>query len=450
MFFAASSFDQNLGSWYIVVDGDRAISDGDLVAGTIRAQNQWLALNHDPTYGTGADQTSSTFEVINGSTVRLKPGRAVGRRRPPRHPDGRRRPPSSGPSRPRSRPPSPPPPRSPGIGPTITLNGTGQDVVAIGDPYGDPGGRVRLARRHRPAGHRLRYGRHLRPRCLHPHLLVAPTRAALAAAATRTVLVEDPPPALIVRGPSSVTLAPNSGYVERGAVCSSYLGASLPVAISGAVDTSATGTYTIQYTCEHAGFSVTHERTVTRGRADDEPPTISIRNVRPSVPAGVGSPDYGSDAACRDREDGDLTHKVAASVSFHSDGRRATITYSCTDSAGQTVSTSRVGGRRRQRAARRAHQPAGDHAPQRRRPVHREGRHLHRRPGSRPGAPGSSTTPSTPAPPANTSSSTSGVDSSGLSNSGGGVVRTVLVVAGDLPPVLSAPSKFVLAVGGPL
>ena len=74
----------------------------------------------------------------------------------------------------------------------------------------------------------------------------------------------------------------------------------------------------------------------------DTAPEIHVTNVRGTVPAGITSPNWGSDTRCYDAEDGDITYGVTTSVSFSND--RATITYSCTDSDGNT-DTATVTGR---------------------------------------------------------------------------------------------------------
>ena len=74
MFSGAASFNQNLGPWYIVLI-DLTVSNNERTVGTIVTQN-WVLTSHNPTYRvTGAH--ADVFEVIDNTTLRLKPGQNV-------------------------------------------------------------------------------------------------------------------------------------------------------------------------------------------------------------------------------------------------------------------------------------------------------------------------------------------------------------------------------------
>ena len=72
MFFGASSFDQNLGAWYVTLDNASIdLSTPDAVIGTISAQNSALD-GHNPVYGLGGGGDSGLF-VVNGAQLGLNP-----------------------------------------------------------------------------------------------------------------------------------------------------------------------------------------------------------------------------------------------------------------------------------------------------------------------------------------------------------------------------------------
>ena len=74
MFLGATSFEQNLGPWYITLDDpDPIVSPADRVAADISAQNDFLG-GHKPTYEV---HSPNLFEVANDMTLRLKANQTV-------------------------------------------------------------------------------------------------------------------------------------------------------------------------------------------------------------------------------------------------------------------------------------------------------------------------------------------------------------------------------------
>ena len=71
MFRDASSFDSNLGSWYIVIDST-SIDRADIpdVVGTIYAQNYFLD-NQDPIYRIEQGGDSDRFIIVDGSQLSM-------------------------------------------------------------------------------------------------------------------------------------------------------------------------------------------------------------------------------------------------------------------------------------------------------------------------------------------------------------------------------------------
>ena len=155
--------------------------------------------------------------------------------------------------------------------------------------------------------------------------------------------VPDDRPVLTIIGGYNPTVVTGTTWVDPGTTCVTlHDGVSLSVRVSGSADTSTAGSYKITYSCDHNGFTASNYRTVTViPSASDERPTINILNNRGAIPTGLTNPDFGDDAVCTDREDGDISHTITVSVSYgspDSDGNvRATLTYSCTDSGGHTA-----------------------------------------------------------------------------------------------------------------
>ena len=153
--------------------------------------------------------------------------------------------------------------------------------------------------------------------------------------AYRTVIVGDViAPTITVTGDNPATVLAGKTYTDAGAACTDDIDGNItPTSDASEVDTETPGTYTIIYTCtDNAGNTATAERRVIVG--SNTPPTLVIVNHRPSVGAS-NHPSYASDAICTDAEDGNISNLVTTSVSVRND--RATITYSCMDSDGNTA-----------------------------------------------------------------------------------------------------------------
>ena len=156
----------------------------------------------------------------------------------------------------------------------------------------------------------------------------------------------DDGPRMSMIGDARPTVVVGSSYVDPGATCTSArFGTSLSYTTSGSVDTSTVGTYEIKYKCIHADSSITHTRIIkVIHSSSDSDPKVTINYQRGAVKDNAPNADYSGDAVCRDKEDGDISHKITTTTAYRQvdDGNggyktRATITYSCTDSGGNTV-----------------------------------------------------------------------------------------------------------------
>ena len=75
MFNGATSFDQNLGEWYVVANATSiARADVPGVVAEISAQNSHLD-GHAPTYGIGKSVDSALFEIVGGNQLNMFLGR---------------------------------------------------------------------------------------------------------------------------------------------------------------------------------------------------------------------------------------------------------------------------------------------------------------------------------------------------------------------------------------
>jgi hypothetical protein len=115
----------------------------------------------------------------------------------------------------------------------------------------------------------------------------------------RTVMVVDTtPPVISLKGGKTTTVNCGESFVEPGASALDSCQGSVPVTISGTIDSNVQGRYTITYTAVDASNNT---RTVTRevivGSVEDNPPTISLVG-RPvmTIECGSGFSDPGVSA----------------------------------------------------------------------------------------------------------------------------------------------------------
>jgi len=89
------------------------------------------------------------------------------------------------------------------------------------------------------------------------------------------------PPVIVLNGDAVITLTAGDTYTELGAVANDDRDGALSVDISGSVDTSAAGTYTLVYSCtDSSGNRAEVTRTVIVNEADDiTPDNFDIYNI---------------------------------------------------------------------------------------------------------------------------------------------------------------------------
>lgn len=184
------------------------------------------------------------------------------------------------------------------------------------------------------------------------------------ASAQRVVTVADTTsPTIQLNGESAITLVEGNAYSEPGASASDSVDGQLAVVITGEVG-SDPGEYTLTYTAtDAAGNSVSIDRVVTVEAApsgggdgsggdgngdgsgggtpaDTTAPVITLSgSATLSVEQGTSFTDPG--ASAQDDVDGSVDVTIAGAVDVNSAGSY-TLTYSATDSAGNTASASRT------------------------------------------------------------------------------------------------------------
>jgi phage gpG-like protein len=158
--------------------------------------------------------------------------------------------------------------------------------------------------------------------------------------ATRTVNITDGmAPVITILGDNPMTLLQNQTYNEPGATAQDNEDGNVAATPSGSVDTSVIGTNTITYTAtDSTGNSSTATRTVNV--TDGVAPVITILGDNPmSIPQNVDYNEPG--ATAQDNEDGNVTAYPSGSVNTSEVGTN-TITYTATDSAGNSTTATRT------------------------------------------------------------------------------------------------------------
>jgi hypothetical protein len=158
---------------------------------------------------------------------------------------------------------------------------------------------------------------------------------------TRTVVVEDTTaPVVTLNGSSPVTVGLSSTYIELSATANDACDGVLPVTIGGdTVNTSLSSTYVVTYSAtDSSGNTGTNTRTVI---VSGTPPEITL-NGTSSVSAECGSTYEELSATAFDNEDGSLPVTIGGDTVDTSIKGTYVVTYSATDSDGNTVTENRT------------------------------------------------------------------------------------------------------------
>lgn len=160
------------------------------------------------------------------------------------------------------------------------------------------------------------------------------------ASKTRVVNVLDlTPPVITLSGSDPMTVAQGSTFTDPGATATDNVDGSVPVTVSGSVNTASVGSYVLTYTASDS-FGNTARKTRTVRVVDTTAPVITLNGSDPmSVPQGSTFTDPGATAV--DNVDGSVPVSVSGSVNTATPGSY-TLTYTATDSAGNTARKNRT------------------------------------------------------------------------------------------------------------
>ncbi|WP_371185642.1 DUF5011 domain-containing protein [Thalassotalea maritima] len=151
--------------------------------------------------------------------------------------------------------------------------------------------------------------------------------------------VDKIPPVITLIGDNPVTIAQNETYTDPGATANDNIDGTVTVEVSGNVDTSVIGTYTLTYTAsDKAGNKSTSQRTVNV--VDVTAPEITIVGDNPATIAQNATyTDPG--ATANDDVDGSVTVEVSGNIDSSIIGTYI-LTYTAKDKAGNQSSVERT------------------------------------------------------------------------------------------------------------
>ena len=148
-------------------------------------------------------------------------------------------------------------------------------------------------------------------------------------------------PVITLVGSSQETITQNQSYTEQGASATDNLDGAVNVTISGSVNTSTVGTYTITYSAtDRAGNTSTETRTVTvNALPDTEAPVITLTGSS-NITISLGDEYTEQGASALDAVDGAIDVVTTGQVDTDTEGTY-TVTYTATDEAGNSASEER-------------------------------------------------------------------------------------------------------------
>ncbi len=154
---------------------------------------------------------------------------------------------------------------------------------------------------------------------------------------------EDTPPVLVIKGKKEISIFSKMEYIEKGFLARDLEDGDLTakVKVSGSVDSTKVGEYTLRYSVTDSfGNVATETRVVTI--KENKKPTITLDGDKAiKIYVGQSYSEFGYIAS--DKEDGDLTAKVTVSGSVDSTNiGEYTLRYSVTDSFGNISTVTRV------------------------------------------------------------------------------------------------------------
>ena len=153
---------------------------------------------------------------------------------------------------------------------------------------------------------------------------------------------DDTAPVIRLTGPATVQITTGNPYDEQGAICDDDVDDDKAATVGGdTVDTGTAGIYTVTYTCtDVAGNNATPvNRVVTvQDAADDTAPVIRLTGPA-TVQITTGNPYDEQGAICDDDVDDDKAATVGGDTVDTGTAGIYTVTYTCTDVAGNNATS---------------------------------------------------------------------------------------------------------------
>ncbi len=149
-------------------------------------------------------------------------------------------------------------------------------------------------------------------------------------------------PMIILNGVSPTEVTEGDTYSDAGATATDDRDGTIDVLTIGSVDTSTVGAYTITYTAtDNAGNTATSSRTVNVVLSEDVTPPVITLVGEDTVTVTEGNAYSEEGATAVDNRDGTVAVTTGGSVNTSVSGTY-TITYTATDSAGNSITEIRI------------------------------------------------------------------------------------------------------------
>ena len=149
-------------------------------------------------------------------------------------------------------------------------------------------------------------------------------------------------PIITMNGSSSVTVNLGDSYADAGATANDNINGSIPVTITGTVNPSVVGTYTITYDATDTAGNNAVSVVRTINVIDVSAPVITILGSNP-VNINIGSSYTDSGATAIDDVDGNVTGQITTTSTININVLGSyTVTYTVSDLAGNIANTTRT------------------------------------------------------------------------------------------------------------
>jgi len=166
-----------------------------------------------------------------------------------------------------------------------------------------------------------------------------PIQAAYADGVMYYVASADYPPVITLTGSATVTLEPGTAYTDAGATATDEEDGVITgrIAVTGSVNTSVLGTYTITYNVTDSAGNAAEAVTRTVRIVDTKAPTISLSGAASvRVEAGAAFSDPGATAT--DAFEGNISGRIAVTGAVNTAALGVyTLTYNVSDTSGNAA-----------------------------------------------------------------------------------------------------------------